>query len=139
MDYNPDNIFARILRGEAPCVKVYEDAATLAFMDVMPQAEGHVLVIPKEPAVSLLELSEAGAQAAIATVRKLAPAVKQATGADGIFVGQFNGAAAGQTVPHIHFHIIPRHAGQTPRPHATQMADAADLARVAQTIRASLG
>lgn len=138
MDYNPDNIFAKILRGQAPCVKVYEDEATLAFMDVMPQADGHVLVIPKESAASIFELSEQAAQQSIVTVRKVARAVKLATGAAGIAVAQFNGAAAGQTVPHFHFHIIPRDPAQAQRAHASQMADPADLQRMAERIRACL-
>lgn len=138
MSYNPDNIFAKILRGDASCVKVYEDDATLAFMDVMPQTEGHVLVIPKEAAENVFELSDAAAQRCMLTVKKLALAVRQATGAAGIFVGQFNGAAAGQTVPHYHVHIVPRNPGDKPREHASQMADATDLQRVAARIQAAL-
>src|SRR5690606_42139523 len=101
MVYDNNNIFAKILRGELPCIKVFEDDRTLAFMDIMPQADGHVLIIPKEPAVTLLDLSEEGAVAAIRTTRRIAIAVKKALGVEGIHVAQLNGAAAGQTVPQI--------------------------------------
>lgn len=102
--YNPTNIFAKILRGELPCIKVYEDDDTIAFMDIMPQADGHTLVVPKEAAVNLFDLSEQGAQAAIVATQRVARAVRAAFAPDGISIGQFNGAAAGQTVPHVHFH-----------------------------------
>jgi histidine triad (HIT) family protein len=121
--YDPNNIFAKILRGEVPCFKVYEDADTLAFMDIMPQSDGHVLVVTKESAADIFDLSEAGAQAAIRTTQRLARAVRAAFGPDGISIGQFNGAAAGQTVPHVHFHIVPRHADQTLRGHGTDLQD----------------
>ncbi|RMX06479.1 HIT domain-containing protein [Corticibacter populi] len=140
MSYDPNNIFAKILRGEAPAVRIYEDADTLAFMDIMPEADGHVLVIPKEPAEDLLALSEAGAQAAIATTRRLTIAVKHAMGASGVRVAQFNGADVGQTVPHCHFHIVPHVPGAPRRNHAdaARMADPAALEVIAARIRASL-
>ena len=106
MTYDPNNIFAKIIRGEAPCFKVYEDAATLAFMDIMPQAEGHTLVIPKEGAVSIFDLSADGAAALIKTTKKIAAAVKEVTGAPGVMLAQLNGEAAGQTVFHIHLHLL---------------------------------
>jgi histidine triad (HIT) family protein len=138
MAYDSNNIFAKILRGEAPCIKLYEDEATLAFMDIMPQAEGHVLVISKEPAETLLDISEEGARACIASTRKLARAVKQAMNAPGVFVAQMNGAAAGQTVPHIHFHIIPRAPDTAFRMHAAERGDDASLNANAAKIRAAL-
>ncbi|WP_427981824.1 HIT family protein, partial [Agarivorans sp.] len=100
MSYDNDNIFAKIIRGEMDCLKVYEDQYTLAFMDIMPQADGHTLVIPKEAAETLFDLSEEGAAATIKTVKKVAEAVKQAMQVEGVSLVQFNGAQAGQTVPH---------------------------------------
>ena len=107
MNYDQNNIFAKILRGEIPCTKVYEDEQTLAFMDIMPQVPGHTLVIPKEPAVTLFELSDEGAANLIKKVKLVGNAVKKGMNADGITLFQLNGEAAGQTVPHIHFHIMP--------------------------------
>src|SRR5471032_1811291 len=109
MAYDPNNIFAKILRGEIPCVKVYENDKTLAFMDVMPQSPGHTLIVPKEAAENILDLSAEGLAAMMATSQKIAKAVKKGLAPDGIVLTQFNGAAAGQTVFHVHFHIIPRH------------------------------
>ncbi|TDR04133.1 HIT family protein [Paraburkholderia silvatlantica] len=138
MAYDDKNIFARILRGEAPCIKVYEDGATLAIMDVMPQAEGHLLVLPKEGAEFVYDLSlEAGA-AAMATVQKMAVAMRKALAPEGLLIAQFNGAAAEQTVPHVHFHLIPRRAGEQLRPHAREMADMAQLEALAARIRAEM-
>jgi histidine triad (HIT) family protein len=138
MAYDDNNIFAKILRGEAPCVKVYEDDETLAFMDVMPQAEGHVLVIPKEGAEDLLDLSPEMAGALGRTTQKMAQAVKRALSPGGVLVAQLNGAAAGQTVFHIHYHIIPRNDGLDLKLHARDMADAKDLEAIAEKIRAAL-
>jgi len=138
MDYDAANPFARILRGELPCVKVYEDEATLAIMDIMPQAEGHVLVLPKEPAAELFGLSDEAAAACIRTTRRVATAVKAALGAPGVMVAQFNGSAAGQTVPHVHFHIVPREQAAPLRPHAAVPADVEDLRRIAARISAAL-
>ncbi len=139
MSYDNNNIFAKILRGEAPCTKVYEDAHTLAFMDIMPQYDGHVLVIPKEPAADLMALSAAGGHAALDTARKIAVALQKALGAEGINIAQMNGAVAGQTVPHFHIHVIPRHARDQARAHASVMADPQALEAVAEKIRAALG
>ena len=138
MSYDSNNIFAKILRGEAPCVKVYEDSATLAFMDIMPQTDGHVLVIPKEDADSLMTLSSAGGQAALDTARKIAVALTKGLNAPGIYIAQMNGEAAGQTVPHFHIHVIPRGPGLPQRQHASQMADPAHLATIAEKIKAAL-
>lgn len=135
MAYDSNNIFAKILRGEAPCISVYEDEATLAFMDIMPQVDGHVLVIPKEGAESLLDLSDAAAQACILTTRRIALAVKQAMDVPGITVAQMNGAAAGQTVAHCHFHVIPRAGGALERGHALVRAPDEQLRAIAERIR----
>ena len=107
MEYDQNNIFAKILRKEIPCTKVYEDDLTLAFMDIMPQVAGHTLVIPKEPAVTLLDLSDTGASNLIQKVKLVASAVKKGLNAEGITLFQLNGEGAGQTVPHIHFHVMP--------------------------------
>lgn len=138
MAYDSNNIFAKILRGELPCIKVYEDDETLAFMDLMPQADGHVLIVPKEAAETLLDLSEAGAVATIRTTRRIAIAVKKALGVEGLHVAQLNGAAAGQTVPHIHFHVIPHAAGAVLRMHAAERANQDDLQAMAERIKACL-
>jgi histidine triad (HIT) family protein len=138
MAYDQHNIFARVLRGELPCVKLYEDEATLAFLDIMPQAEGHTLVLPKESAETLLELSPAAAAAAIHTTQKLARAVQVAVGAEGMVISQFNGAAAGQSVPHVHFHILPRWEGVQLKAHSRVKADPDQLELLAQRIIAAL-
>lgn len=138
MAYDQNNIFAKILRGEAPCFKVYEDGSSLAFMDVMPQAEGHTLVIPKYPAENLFDLDPAYAAAMMATTQKVAAAVKRAFDAPGILIAQLNGAPAGQTVFHIHMHIIPRSHGIDLKLHARQMADFDVLKEHAERIRTAL-
>lgn len=138
MPYDSSNIFARILRGEIPCVKVYEDDKTLAFLDVMPQAEGHTLVVPKENAENLFELSPAGAAAMIATVQKVAKAVKTALGAPGLMIVQLNGKAAGQSVFHIHTHIIPRAHGIDLEFRERNMVKPEMLEPIAAKIRAAL-
>ena len=138
MSYDSTNIFAKILRGEIPCVKVFEDDNTLAFMDVMPQTEGHVLVIPKEPAENIFELSAEGAAALMTTTQKVAKAVKKGLGAPGIMLTMLNGAPAGQSVFHIHFHIIPRAHGVDMGIHARGMVDAKTLEPVAAKIRSCL-
>ncbi|WP_026973428.1 HIT family protein [Aliagarivorans marinus] len=137
MSYDPNNIFAKILRGEMPCVKVYEDEHCLSFMDIMPQAEGHTLVLPKEPAETLLDLSDAAAAETIKVVKKMAKAVKQATGAAGVTIVQFNGAEAGQTVPHLHFHIVPGSFAKA-KAHAKEMVDPASLQELADKITAAV-
>jgi histidine triad (HIT) family protein len=139
MAYDSNNIFAKIIRGDAPCVKVYEDADTLAFMDVMPQADGHVLVVPKrEQAEGILDLSPDGAASLIKTTQKIAKAVKKGMNAPGVMIAQLNGAAAGQTVFHIHFHIIPRAQGAEFRLHARQMEDMNKLKGFAERIKSAL-
>lgn len=138
MTYSQDNPFARILRGDAPCIKVAETDTALAFMDLMPQADGHVLVIPKEAAADIFELSEASTLSCMQLVRDVAIAVRAALQPDGVVISQFNGPAAGQTVAHIHFHVIPRWSGQSLRPHARIAAEQAKLESLAQLIRAQL-
>ena len=139
MSYDPNNIFAKILRGEIPSHKVYEDEHTLAFMDVMPQADGHTLVIPKMPARNLLDADPKSLGALMASVQKVANAAKQAFGAEGVLIQQFNEPAAGQTVFHLHFHVLPRREGVPLRPHTGKMADHGLLAEHAAKIRAALG
>jgi histidine triad (HIT) family protein len=138
MAYNPDNIFAKILRAELPCIRVYEDDKVLCFMDLMPQSPGHTLVVPKEAAETIFELSPASAAACIAVAQRLAAAVKTAVAAEGIMLAQFNGAAAGQTVPHVHFHVIPRWAGREVKGHATERVDTEQLKATAAKIVAAL-
>jgi histidine triad (HIT) family protein len=136
--YDPNNIFARILRGELPKVVVYEDAQTLAFMDIMPSVEGHTLVIPKEAAESILDLSPEGAAAVMATTQKVARAVKKALDVPGVMLVQLNGTAAGQSVPHIHFHVLPREEGLDLKLHGRAMVDPKTLEPIAAKIRAAL-
>ena len=138
MAYDPNNVFARILRGEVPAHKVHEDAFTLAFMDVMPQADGHALVIPKVEAESIFDLPPDSLAATILATQRVARAVKKAFDAPGVMIAQLNGAAAGQSVFHIHFHVLPRHAGLELRFHARGMADPAVLAEHAARVRAAL-
>ncbi len=138
MSYDPQNIFAKILRGEIPAITIYEDAHTLAFMDIMPQAEGHALVIPKQAAATLFELSDNAAAACMHAVRKVAQAMKRGLGAEGIVLMQLNGEAAGQTVPHFHIHVIPGSIADLRRPHGTQMADPEHLKALAARIVAGL-
>lgn len=136
--YDPNNIFAKILKGEIPSVKLYEDDDTLAFMDVMPQAPGHLLVIPKTGSRNLLDADPAVLSKLIPVVQKLAVAAKEAFDADGVFVAQFNEAAAGQTVYHLHFHVIPRHEGVPLKPHSGKMEDIEVLKANAEKIKAAL-
>ncbi|MBA3041750.1 MAG: HIT family protein [Alphaproteobacteria bacterium] len=136
--YDPNNIFAKILKGEIPSVKLYEDEDTLAFMDVMPQATGHLLVIPKTGSRNLLDADPAVLSKLIPVVQKLAVAAKEAFDADGVFVAQFNEAAAGQTVYHLHFHVIPRHEGVPLKPHSGKMEDIEVLKANAAKIKAAL-
>ncbi|KAA3512056.1 HIT family protein [Agrobacterium rosae] len=138
MTYDTNNIFANILRNEIPCVKVYEDDDTLAFMDVMPQAPGHVLVIPKTGSRNILDADPKILAKTIAVVQRIAVAAKEAFDADGVYVAQFNEPAAGQTVFHLHFHIVPRKEGEQMKPHSGAMADVALLKAQAEKIKAVL-
>ncbi|OFW71722.1 MAG: HIT family hydrolase [Alphaproteobacteria bacterium RBG_16_64_48] len=138
MAYDENNVFAKVLRGEIPCHKIYEDEDTLAFLDIMPRAEGHALVITKEKARDLFDVRPEALAKLMAVVQKLAPQIKEAVGAEGVLIQQFNGAAAGQTVFHLHVHIIPRKAGEALKPHAGRMADQAALAATTEKIRKAL-
>ena len=137
MAYDEQNIFARILRGELPAIKVYEDDQVLAFMDIMPQADGHTLVIPKTPAVTLLDLPVDAAAYTIQVVQKVAKAIEVGLDAQGIVLMQLSGAAAGQTVPHVHFHLIPSSVHELGK-HALQMGDQEKIKAQAEKIRAAL-
>jgi histidine triad (HIT) family protein len=136
--YDTSNIFAKILRGEIPSHRVYEDEAVVAFMDVMPQGSGHTLVVPKAPSRNLLDADPAVLATAIAVVQKVAKAVKEAFAADGVTLMQFNEPASGQTVFHLHFHVIPRFEGIPLKPHSGQMEKPEVLAANAGKIRAAL-
>ena len=138
MAYDNDNIFAKILRGETPCVKVYEDAGTLVFMDVMPEADGHVLVVPKESAQDIFDLSAEGMTAMMATTQKVSRAVDKALAPDGIQLKQYNRAPAGQSIFHVHFHIVPRWEGLGLAPHGRVMVEASVLEPIAAKIRSAL-
>lgn len=138
MAYDRNNIFAKILRGEIPCYKVYEDEHTLAFMDVMPQSNGHTLVIPKYEAENIYQLPIGQLQTLIANTQRIATAAQQAFKADGITLMQFNGEAAGQTVLHIHFHIVPRYQDVPMALHARSFADQAVLEKNAELLRRTL-
>mgnify|MGYP003403860975 FL=1 len=137
MAYDEQNIFARILRGELPAIKVYEDDQVLAFMDIMPQADGHTLVIPKTPAVTLLDLPADAAAYTIQVVQEVAKAIEVGLDAQGIVLMQLSGAAAGQTVPHVHFHLIPSSVHELGK-HALQMGDQEKIKAQAEKIRAAL-
>ena len=137
MAYDDQNIFARILRGELPAIKIYEDDQVLAFMDIMPQADGHALVIPKTPAVTLLDLPADAAAYTIQIVQKIARAIESALDVKGIVLMQLSGEAAGQTVPHVHFHLIPSSIHQLGR-HAAQMGDQEKIKALAEKIKAAL-
>lgn len=136
--YDPDNIFAKILRGDIPSHKLMENDHVLAIMDVMPQADGHALVIPKSPCRNLLDADPEIFATLFLAVQKVARAAKQAFEADGIVIQQFNEAPAGQSVFHLHVHIIPRHAGVPLKLHSGDMADQALLAQQAERYRALL-
>ena len=137
MAYDDQNIFARILRGELPAFKVYEDEQVLAFMDVMPQAEGHTLVIPKTPAVTLLDLDPEAAAYTIQIVQKVAKAIEKALDVKGIVLMQLSGAAAGQTVPHVHFHLIPTSVHELGK-HAAKRGDMEQIKAIGEKIKAAL-
>lgn len=137
-EYDPTNIFAKILRGELPSHKVYEDDRALAFMDVMPRVEGHVLVIPKLPVRNLIDCPPEELGYVMGVVQNTARAAMAAMGADGFTIQQFNEEAGGQVVYHLHFHILPRKAGVPLRAHTGEMEKPAVLASNATRIRNAL-
>ncbi|WAJ30866.1 HIT family protein [Antarcticirhabdus aurantiaca] len=137
-EYDPTNIFGKILRGEIPSHKLFENDDVLAIMDVMPQSKGHCLVLPKAPSRNLLDASDAALAKLLPAAARLARAAKAAFDADGVFVCQFNEAPAGQTVFHLHVHVIPRYEGVDLVRHGAGMADNAVLAEQAEAIRAQL-
>ncbi len=137
-EYDPDNIFAKIIKGEIPSHKVYEDDKTLAIMDIMPRTEGHTLVIPKAASRNMLDIGEDDLCALMTTVQKIARAVKKAYEADGVLIQQFNEPAAGQVIFHTHVHVLPRFEGTPLKPHTGEMADNDALAESAEKIRAAL-
>ena len=139
-DYDPNNIFAKIVRGEMPCVRVYEDNIALAFMDVFPQSQGHTLIIPKlQQARNFIDMPSDHLGSYMLRVQKVARAVEAALSPDGMVVTQFNGATAGQTVFHLHFHVIPRWDGVPLGRHAGGgMATPEELEPLATKIRSKL-
>ena len=136
--YDPGNIFANILRGEIPSHRVYEDEAVVAFMDVMPQGPGHTLVVPKAPSRNMLDADPATLGSLFTAVQKVAVAVKKAFNADGVTLMQFNEPASGQTVYHLHVHVVPRFEGIALKPHTGQMEKPEVLVENAGKIRAAL-
>lgn len=140
LPYDPENIFAKIIRGDMPCTKLFETDEILAFMDVFPQTQGHCLVIHKQAtATNLFNISADELFALSTAVQKIAAAVKASLNPDGIRIAQFNGEAAGQTVFHLHFHIIPIYQGNTPKSHGSGgPADTDELEITAQKIRTAL-
>ncbi len=138
MAYDDNNVFAKILRGELPCHKVYETDRVLAFMDIMPRGDGHVLVIPKTNARTLLDINPDELGELAKAVQIVGRATKEAFSADGLTIHQFNESAGGQVVFHLHFHVIPRFDGVPLKPHTGQMADNEILAAQAAKIRSAL-
>jgi histidine triad (HIT) family protein len=138
MTYDDSNVFAKILRGELPCQKVYETDHVLAFMDIMPRGDGHVLVIPKAGARNILDVKPDDLAELIKAVQIVARAAKDAFSADGLTIQQFNESAGGQVVFHLHVHVIPRFDGVPLRPHTGEMEKPEILAAHAQKIRAAL-
>lgn len=136
--YDNDNIFAKILRGEIPCHKVYEDDDAIAFMDVMPQSDGHVLVLPKAASRNILDADPAVLAKLAPLLQQLSVAAKSAFDADGISLMQFNEGAGGQTVFHLHFHIVPRYDGVPMKAHGRGIEDPGVLAANAEKLRAAL-
>ena len=136
--YDANNIFAKILRGELPAHKVYEDDRVLAFLDIMPQATGHTLVIPKAPARNALDAAPDELTYVVKIAQKIAKVAIPVFGADGVIIVQFNEPAAGQTVYHLHVHVIPRKDGVPLRPHGTYREEPNVLAEQASKLAAAL-
>ena len=136
--YDASNIFAKILRGELPCYKVYEDDKTLAFLDIMPRAPGHVLVLPKAPVRNILDIAPDDLAHVIKVAQKIAKVSVDVFGADGVTVQQFNESAGGQVVFHLHVHVIPRKNGVAMKPPASEKAAPDVLADQAKQLVAAL-
>lgn len=136
--YDRNNVFAKILRGEIPCFKVFEDDAAMAFMDVMPQSKGHTLVIPKTEARNFFDVDPQPLAELIKRTQHVARGVREAFKPDGVRILQFNDAPAGQTIFHIHFHIVPCYLGEEMKPHSREQADKAVLAEHAERIKQAL-
>ncbi len=136
--YDTNNIFAKILRSEIPCFKVYENDHVLAFLDIMPRAPGHTLVLPTAPARNLLDCPAEDLAHGARVAQKIAQAAMSALGADGVTVQQFNESAGGQVVFHLHVHVIPRHDGIAMKPPASVMAKPEELTEAAEKLRAAL-
>ena len=137
-DYDPGNIFAKILRGEIPSHRVYEDDAVVAFMDVMPQGTGHTLVVPKAPSRNILDADPTTLGPLVRAVQRVSQAAMRAFKADGVTVIQFNEPASGQSVYHLHVHVIPRFDGVPLKPHSGNMEDQKVLAENAETLRKAI-
>src|SRR3979411_164918 len=136
--YDSNNIFAKILRGELPCYKVYEDDKALAFLDIMPRAPGHTLVLPKSPARNILDVAPADLAHVMQVVQRIARAGMAAFGADGVTIQQFNESSGGQVVFHLHVHVIPRHEGVAMKPPASVKAEPSELSDQALKLAAAL-
>jgi histidine triad (HIT) family protein len=136
--YDPNNIFAKILRGELPCHKVYEDDKTLAFLDIMPRSPGHTLVLPKAPVRNLLDVTAGDLTHVMTVAQKVAKAAMSVLGADGITIQQFNEGAGGQVVFHLHVHVIPRKASVPMKPPASEKEKPEALAEMAKKLSAAL-
>lgn len=139
MAYDTDNVFAKILRGEIPAHKVLEDDDVVVFMDVMPQGPGHTLVVPKAASRNVLDADPAVLAKLLPTVQRVARAVKEAFAADGVSIFQYNEPAGGQSVFHLHIHVVPRFEGVALKPHSGKMEDQAVLAANAEKLRKALG
>lgn len=136
--YDPSNVFAKILRGELPCHKVYEDDLAFVFLDIMPRAPGHALVIPKKPARNILDIAPDDLAHVHKIAQKVAKAAVKVFDADGVTVHQFNEAAGGQVVFHLHVHVLPRHSGEPLKPPATFHEEPAVLAEQAEKLAAAM-
>jgi histidine triad (HIT) family protein len=136
--YDDQNVFAKILRGEIPSHRVYEDDDVVAFMDVMPQGKGHTLVVPRRRARNLLDADPALLPPLATATQRVARAAMRAFAADGVTILQFNEAPAGQSVFHLHFHVVPRFDGVPLKPHSGQMEDQAVLSANAEKLRQAL-
>jgi histidine triad (HIT) family protein len=136
--YDPNNIFAKILRGELPANKVYEDERAFAFLDIMPRAPGHTLVVPKSPVRNILDAAPEDLAHVMTVAQRIAKAAVQVFGADGVTIQQFNEKAGGQVVYHLHVHVIPRKEGVPMKPPASEKEKPDVLAEQAQKLAAAL-